>query len=69
MVTHSRIEIFTEKNRAEEIAHAIMEAAYSGTPGDGIVVILPVEKVFLFGREPRRSPMKFNYVFQLLAGD
>lgn len=46
LVRHARIEIFTEKSRAEEIAREIVEAAHSGTPGDGIVVILPVERIF-----------------------
>lgn len=46
LVTHSRIEIFTEKNRAEHIADVIMQAAHTGGAGDGIVVILPVERIF-----------------------
>lgn len=46
LVSHSRIEIFTVKTKAEKIANAIMEVAYTGNPGDGIVCILPVEKVF-----------------------
>lgn len=46
LTAHVRIEIFTEKNRAEEIARAIVAAAHTGGPGDGLVVILPVEKVF-----------------------
>lgn len=46
LVPHARIEIFTEKTKAEKIANAIMEAAHTGGPGDGIVCILPVEKVF-----------------------
>lgn len=45
-VRHARIEIFAEKDRAEQIAQAIIEAAHTGMEGDGIVVILPVEKVF-----------------------
>jgi nitrogen regulatory protein P-II 1 len=44
--THARIEIFTEKMKAERIAQAIMEVAYTGGPGDGIISIIPVEKVF-----------------------
>jgi len=46
LVTHARIEIFAEKTKAEKIAHAIMEVAHTGGSGDGIVCILPVEKVF-----------------------
>jgi nitrogen regulatory protein P-II 1 len=44
--THARIEIFAEKSKAELIAAAIFEAAHTGGPGDGIVCILPVEKIF-----------------------
>lgn len=44
--THARIEIFTEKSKAEKIATAIMEVAHTGGPGDGIICILPVEKIF-----------------------
>ncbi len=46
MVTHARIEIFTEASKAEEIAEAIMEAAHVGLEGDGIIAVLPVEKLF-----------------------
>jgi len=46
LVTHARIEIFTEASRAEEIAEAIMEAAHVGLEGDGIIAVLPVEKLF-----------------------
>jgi nitrogen regulatory protein P-II 1 len=46
MATNARIEIFTSTKRAEEIARTIMEVANSGAPGDGIVAILPVEKVY-----------------------
>jgi len=46
LVTHVRIEIFTEKAQADNIATAIMEIAHTGGAGDGIVVILPVEKIF-----------------------
>jgi nitrogen regulatory protein P-II 1 len=44
--THARIEIFAEKSKAEKIATAIMEVAHTGGPGDGIICILPVEKIF-----------------------
>jgi nitrogen regulatory protein P-II 1 len=44
--SHARIEIFTGKAKAEEIANVIMEVAHTGGPGDGIVCILPVEKIF-----------------------
>jgi len=43
---HSRIEIFVDVDRAEDIADTIMHAAHIGQPGDGIVAILPVEKLY-----------------------
>lgn len=46
MVTHSRIEIFTEKAKVEEIVAAIMDIAHTSMPGDGIVAVLPVEKLY-----------------------
>jgi nitrogen regulatory protein P-II 1 len=46
MVTHSRLEIFAERARVEEITAAIMEAAHTGMEGDGIVAIIPVEKLY-----------------------
>jgi len=46
ITTHARVEIFTSAKRADEIAQAIMDAACSGTSGDGIVAVLPVEKVY-----------------------
>jgi nitrogen regulatory protein P-II 1 len=45
-VLHARIEIFAEKGRAEVIARAIVEAARTGTAGDGLVAILPVERIW-----------------------
>lgn len=37
MITHSRIEIFTEKSTAERITLAIMETAHTGKAGDGFI--------------------------------
>lgn len=46
MTPHARVEIFISARRADEIAQAIMEAACSGAAGDGIVAVLPVEKLY-----------------------
>jgi len=46
MITYARIEIFTTEERAESIAQAIMETAHVGLSGDGIVAVLPVEKLY-----------------------
>ncbi len=42
---HARIEKFAEKNKADLIANIIMKVAHTGGPGDGIICILPVEKI------------------------
>jgi len=46
LVTHSRIEIFTEEGRVDEIAAAIMEVANTGQEGDGILAVIPVSKLY-----------------------
>lgn len=45
-VTHARLEIYCEASRVEEIAQAIMDTAHSGQAGDGIVAIIPVERMY-----------------------
>jgi len=46
MTNHARIELFTDESDAEVTAQAIMDAASLGMEGDGIVAILPVEKLY-----------------------
>lgn len=46
MVSHARIEIFTTESQADVIAQSIMETAHVGLEGDGIVAVLPVEKLY-----------------------
>lgn len=46
MVPQVKIEIFTKKEDAETIAFAIMEASHAAGSDDGIVAVLPVEKLF-----------------------
>ena len=46
MTEHARIEIFLRRERADEVARAIMDAAHTGIAGDGIVVVLPVESIY-----------------------
>lgn len=46
MTTHLRVEVFTSSSQAGAIARAIIDAAHSGREGDGIVAILPVEKLY-----------------------
>jgi len=46
LCTHVRIEVFTSKLKADEIAEAIIDTAHTGVEGDGIVAVLPVESVY-----------------------
>ena len=46
MVTHARIEVIVGADQAENVAEAIMSAAYTGSPGDGVISISPVESVY-----------------------
>ena len=45
--THARMEIFTDQSMVDLIVEAILESAQVGAPGDGIVAVLPVEKLYL----------------------
>lgn len=44
-VTHARIEVFTERADVDRIVEAIKEAAHTGGAGDGIIAVLPVERI------------------------
>lgn len=45
-VTHTRLELFTEDSRVDEIVDAIMESSHTGMAGDGIVAVMPVERLY-----------------------
>ncbi len=44
--SHMRVEIFADSSTTDDIVTAIMEVAHTGVVGDGIVAVLPVEKLF-----------------------
>jgi len=46
MVNNARIEIFAAAWRVDIIVKTILDAAHSGTPGDGLVAVMPVEKLY-----------------------
>ena len=46
MEDQTKIEIYAASDQAERIASTVIDAAHTGTPGDGIVAILPVQRVF-----------------------
>ncbi len=43
---NSRIEIFTSKDKVDSIVEAILESSSTGMKGDGLIAVLPVEKLF-----------------------
>ncbi|QNN21797.1 P-II family nitrogen regulator [Planctomycetales bacterium ZRK34] len=45
MAPHARIEIFTGANDSDRIIRTIQQAAHTGSPGDGLIAILPVDKL------------------------
>jgi nitrogen regulatory protein P-II 1 len=60
MVEEVRVEIFTRKDEVETIATTIMEAAHTGLPGDGVVAVIPVEKLFLIRTRSEATPEEFG---------
>lgn len=45
-----RVEIFTKTHKVEKVVSAIIESArtgQSGYPGDGVVAVLPIERLYL----------------------
>lgn len=43
---HARIEIYCDSSKAEAIIQTIMEGAHTGTTGDGIVAVEPVDALY-----------------------
>jgi len=56
LVSHARIEIFTEAGMVEEIVETIMEAAHVGIEGDGIIAVLPVEDLYRIRTRSKVKP-------------
>ncbi len=59
MVEEVRIEVFTRQDETEAISAAIMEAAHTGLPGDGVVAVMPIEKLFLVRTKSEAIPGEF----------
>ncbi len=57
--THFKIEIFTKGNRTEQIAGAIMDAAHTGSVGDGLVAVLQCTRSSGFETRALQNPAKF----------
>ena len=56
MVAHTRIEIFAEASRVDEIIAAIMDVAHTGMEGDGIIAEIPVQRLFRIRNKSEAKP-------------
>ncbi len=59
MVDQVRIEIITRSDEVDSIASALLRAAHSGLPGDGIVAVIPTEKLYLIRTCCEATPSEF----------
>jgi nitrogen regulatory protein P-II 1 len=59
MVDEVRIEVYTRQHKVQAIASAIMEAAHTGIPGDGIVAVLPVDTLYLIRTKAEATAENF----------
>jgi len=60
LVDQVKIEIYAERDRVESIVAAILNAAHSNSPGDGIVAVLPVEKVYSVRTRCEEAPNRMR---------
>ena len=56
MVENIRLEIFTRKDKVDAITATIMKTAHTGTPGDGVVVVYPIERFFNIYHRSEATP-------------
>lgn len=56
MDEHARLEVFVPEERGEEVARVMMTAAHSGSPGDGVVAIQPVARLFKVRNQAEAAP-------------
>ena len=54
-----RIEVFTKKEEAEAVAETIMAGAHTGVPGDGVVAIVPIERLYVIRTRSEATPENF----------
>ena len=57
-----RLEIFTKTHKVESVVRAIIESARTGTtgyPGDGVVAVLPIERLYLIRTACEATPETF----------
>lgn len=61
MVTSTKIEIFTELSHVETNVETILDAGHLGLEGDGIVAVLPVEKMYRIRTRAEADSQSFEW--------
>ncbi|AMV72252.1 P-II family nitrogen regulator [Desulfuromonas carbonis] len=56
LVSNARIEIFSQQSQVDGVVAAILEAAHAGVPGDGLVAVMPVEKLYRIRTKAEIAP-------------
>jgi nitrogen regulatory protein P-II 1 len=59
MVEEVRVDIFTRADEVEAVVAAIMDAAHTGLPGDGVIAVIPIEKFYLIRTRSEATPAEF----------
>lgn len=57
--SHAHIQVYAPVNRVEAIVNAIMDAAHTGTEGDGVVVVSPIKRMYRISDKRRVRPEDF----------
>lgn len=59
LTTEVRVEIFTKAEDVDAVAAAVMEAAHTGVPGDGVVAVVPIERLYPVRTRSEATPENF----------
>lgn len=54
-----RVEIYTKNHEVERIVSGILEVASTGHPGDGVVAVFPIQKLYLIRTRSEATPETF----------
>lgn len=46
LVSHARIEVYIDSNQVESVVENILDSAHTGTDGDGVIAVLPVDNFY-----------------------
>lgn len=60
LVDQVKIEIYLEEDRVDSVVAAILDTAHSESPGNGIVAVLPVEKIYSVGTKAEEAPNRIR---------